>query len=37
MRKREYVSEEKETGKGGREKRWVRKREKVSEIERTGK
>ena len=36
MRKREHVSEEKETGKGGRENRWVRKREQVSEEERTG-
>ena len=31
MRKREHVSEEKDTGKGGRENRWVKNRELVSE------
>ena len=36
MRKREHVSEEEDTGKGGRENRWVKKRELVSELERTG-
>ena len=37
MRKRQQVSEEENTGEGGRENRWVRKREQVSEEERTGK
>ena len=36
MRKREHVSEEEDTGKGGRENRWVKKRIQVSEEERTG-
>ena len=31
MRKRDHVSEEEDTGKGGRENRWVKKRELVSE------
>ena len=31
MRKREHVSEEEDTGKGGRENRCVKKRELVSE------
>ena len=36
MRKREHVSEEEITGKGGRENRWVKKRIQVREKERTG-
>ena len=36
MRKREYVSEEEDTGKGGRENRWVEKIIQVREEERTG-
>ena len=35
MRKREQVSEEEDTGKGGRENRWVKKGEQVSESENT--
>ena len=35
MRKREQVSEEEDTCKGGRENRWVKKREQVSEKENT--
>ena len=35
MRKREQVSEEEDTGKGGRENRWVKKREQVREEENT--
>ena len=36
MRKREQVSEEEDTGKGGRENRWVKKIIQVREEERTG-
>ena len=36
MRKREHVSEEEDTGKGGRENRWVKKRIQVKEEESTG-
>ena len=36
MRKREHVSEEEDTGKGGRENMWVKKRIQVREEERTG-
>ena len=35
MRKREQVSEEENTGKGGIEDRWVKKRGQVSEQENT--
>ena len=36
MRKREHVSEEEDTGKGGSENRWVKKIIQVREEERTG-
>ena len=36
MGKREQVSEEEDTGKGGRENRWVKKVIQVREEERTG-
>ena len=35
MRKRKYVSEKEDTGKGGRENRWVRKKIQLSVEERT--